>query len=136
MRVVTLSFLLFFISSLALADSPWERSPGLDESQDPRDKVVAYETTANKAKLFHKETLEYSAPNSDARALTLTLNPSKTFQSLDGFGAAITGSTAVNLLKMPEDARRELLIETFSPTEGLGYSYVRVSIGCSDFSRN
>ncbi len=134
MRVVTLSFLLFFISSLALADSPWERSPGLDESQDPRDKVVAYETTANKAKLFHKETLEYSAPNSDARALTLTLNPSKTFQSLDGFGAAITGSTAVNLLKMPEDARRELLIETFSPTEGLGYSYVRVSIGCSDFS--
>ncbi|MDR2679630.1 MAG: glucosylceramidase, partial [Tannerella sp.] len=28
----------------------------------------------------------------------------------------------------------KFLKETFSPTEGMGYSYIRISIGCSDFS--
>jgi glucosylceramidase len=53
---------------------------------------------------------------------------------MDGFGAAITGSTAYNLLKMRAEDRAVFFKETFSVSEGLGFSYVRVSIGCSDFS--
>ena len=138
MRSFFIPFFLFFClfyGSGAFADNPWEPSPGLDETLDPADKIVAYETTANKARLFHKETLDYlESPQAIEPELTIALQPNKTRQTLDGFGAAITGSSAVNLLHMPEDARRALLLETFSPTQGLGYSYVRVSIGCSDFS--
>lgn len=65
---------------------------------------------------------------------TVNINPSVTYQPIDGFGAAITGSTAVNLLKMSTDDRAAFLKKTFSKTEGYGFSYIRVSIGCSDFS--
>lgn len=64
----------------------------------------------------------------------LTLQPGNTFQTIDGFGAAITYSAAYNLMKMSTADRHRLLVKTFSPKKGYGWSYVRVSIGCSDFS--
>lgn len=64
----------------------------------------------------------------------LTLQPGTTFQTIDGFGAAITYSAAYNLMKMPAADRHRLLVKTFSPPNGYGWSYLRVSIGCSDFS--
>lgn len=66
-------------------------------------------------------------------APTLKLDEGTRFQTIDGFGAAITGSTAYNLSLMPAEARQRFLEETFSP-QRYGFSYVRVSIGCSDFS--
>ncbi|MDE6503881.1 MAG: glucosylceramidase [Muribaculaceae bacterium] len=74
----------------------------------------------------------FSTPKTDAP--TITVKPATLLQEIDGFGAAITGSTAYNLMRMPEDRRREFLHETFSRNGGYGMSYVRVSIGCSDFS--
>lgn len=56
------------------------------------------------------------------------------YQTIDGFGAAITGATAFNLMKMEKADREEFLKETFSVSDGFGMSYVRVPIGCSDFS--
>lgn len=73
--------------------------------------------------------MESPAPN----APTLQLNQAIRYQTIDGFGAAITGSTAYNLSLMPAEAREKFLEETFAP-DRYGFSYVRVSIGCSDFS--
>ncbi len=64
----------------------------------------------------------------------IVLKPSETYQSIDGFGFAITYSSCYNLLKMSKEDRTQLLTKTFSPTEGYGVSYVRISIGCNDFS--
>jgi glucosylceramidase len=69
-----------------------------------------------------------------AIATTITLNPSVRFQQIDGFGAAITGSTCYNLLRMSQENRAKLLTETFDTISGDGYSYIRISIGASDFS--
>lgn len=66
-------------------------------------------------------------------SLSIQLDPNQRFQHIDGFGAAITGSTAYNLSLMPAEKRKAFLEETFSPNR-YGFSYVRVSIGCSDFS--
>jgi len=85
----------------------------------------AYDLTKRKTDLNNKLSM---SPN------TVTLNPNVTYQTMDGFGAAITGSTCYNLSLMTESNRKEFLKETFSPTEGLGFSYIRISIGCSDFS--
>ena len=65
---------------------------------------------------------------------TITMKPSDTYQVIDGFGAAITGSTAYNLLRMSVANLAKLLKETFDPFTGMGYSYIRISIGASDFS--
>ena len=65
----------------------------------------------------------------------VTLLPKQTFQTMDGFGVAITGSTCYNLMRMTEANRETFLRETFSDGgDGFGFSYVRVAIGCSDFS--
>ncbi len=65
---------------------------------------------------------------------TVFLDEAQSFQTMDGFGAAITGSSSYNLMMMSAANRKAFLEETFSPTNGYGFSYVRVSIGCSDFS--
>lgn len=99
------------------------------------DKVVtAYVTTASRSSEFVKSKMAFSSKVDNMSPLTVTLVPSQQYQVIDGFGAAITGSSAYNLLKMSSEDRIRFLTETFSDTEGMGQSYVRVAIGCSDFS--
>ena len=95
--------------------------------------VAIYVTTANRLSDFKKDSVIFST-TANMSPSTITLDPAQRFQTMDGFGAAITGSTAYNLLKMAPADRTKFLKETFSATEGMGYSYVRISIGCSDFS--
>jgi len=105
---------------------------GSNKNTKTKGDVVVYVTTADRLSDFKRDSVSFSnvqdAPN------TITLDPSQRFQTMDGFGAAITGSTAYNLLKMAPADRTKFLKETFSVTEGMGYSYIRISIGCSDFS--
>ncbi len=63
----------------------------------------------------------------------IVIDPATRYQEIDGFGAAITGSTCYNLMQMSAEDRKAFLNDTFSP-EQYGFSYVRISIGCSDFS--
>lgn len=56
------------------------------------------------------------------------------YQTIDGFGLAVTQAACYNLLKMPEEDRTRILTEIFSPTDGYGSSLIRVCIGGSDFS--
>lgn len=96
--------------------------------------VDLYVTTANKSMLFTSIPLSFSTKPNMNLETTITMNPAEKFQQIDGFGAAITGSTCYNLLKMSAVNRAKLLKETFDPAIGMGYSYIRISIGASDFS--
>ena len=54
-----------------------------------------------------------------------------TYQEIDGFGAALTHSSA---LLINNDPDRDLIIEKlFSKSEGIGMTYIRLAIGASDF---
>lgn len=96
--------------------------------------VWSLTSSANKSFDLKEATIQAQEGSSMAPS-TIKINPSETYQTIDGFGAAITGAAAENLLKMSDADRRAFLTQTFSPTEGYGYSYIRVPIGCSDFSR-
>lgn len=76
----------------------------------------------------------YFSQNDNMAPTNIKINPAERYQEMDGFGAAITGSTCYNLLLMQPEDRKRFLTETFSDSEGYGFSYIRVSIGCSDFS--
>lgn len=95
--------------------------------------VSVFVTTANRLQDFKKQSATFSK-KSNMSPSTIKLEPAIRYQSIDGFGSAITGSTCYNLLKMKPEERSKFLKETFSTTEGMGQSYVRISIGCSDFS--
>lgn len=63
---------------------------------------------------------------------TITVEASKRYQSMEGFGFALTGGSAMLIRKMSPAARANLLKELFSPDDGIGISYLRISIGASD----
>jgi glucosylceramidase len=96
-------------------------------------KATLYTTDVSGSYALTKSTADISTKSNMAPS-TITVTPSTTYQTMDGFGAAITYSTAYNLLKMSQTDRTAFLKQTFSDTDGYGFSYVRVSIGCSDFS--
>lgn len=95
--------------------------------------VTIYVTTNNRSYDFAKQYVNFS-DRSNMSPTTITLDPATKYQVMDGFGAAVTGSTCYNLLRMNQADRTNFLRETFSETEGMGLSYIRISIGCSDFS--
>lgn len=107
--------------------------PDPDQPGTVASDVDLYITTANGSKKFFHDSIAFnSKPNMSP--YTITLNPAESYQVMEGFGAAITGSTCYNLLKMSAGDRARLLKETFDPVSGMGYSYIRISMGCSDFS--
>lgn len=108
--------------------------PGTDPVVPPvnSDAPVAYVTTADRSELFAAETLEFGKTASMSPYI-ITLKPDTKYQSVEGFGPAMTGSTCYNLLRMSQTDRTALLKELFDKKEGCGISLVRVSIGSSDF---
>lgn len=102
------------------------------EPIDNTSPIKAYTVSDNGVHRIDAAELTFNGvKDSDA---TITLLPDRRFQKIDGFGFAITGSTGYNLSKMNADDRKAFLTRTFSPEYGFGVSYVRVPIGCSDFS--
>jgi len=68
-------------------------------------------------------------------AADITLDTSRTFQTITGFGAAMTDSSAWLLDHVLDDDQRfAFLQEMFGPPPGLNLDMTRVSIGASDFS--
>ena len=61
----------------------------------------------------------------------VTIDPSTTYQTVDGFGPAITGATCYNLLQMSQADRTAILRKCFDLETGAGFSFIRVHIGGS-----
>ena len=98
-------------------------------------KAEVYVTSSAGEEQFRFEQLD----NADLRDIApsegnfIQLMPEYRRQPVYGFGAAITGSTCYNLLQMSEEDREAILKECFSPDE-VAMSFIRISIGASDFS--
>jgi glucosylceramidase len=68
--------------------------------------------------------------------IQLAVDSGQRYQTMDGFGAALTGSAAYVIYNyLDETARSQLLRTLFDPDEGIGLSYLRLTVGASDFSR-
>src|SRR5271163_2970539 len=68
-------------------------------------------------------------------APVLTVDDAQHFQSIDGFGFALTGGSAQLLMRMGAAKRAALLKELFTTGgDGIGVSYLRLSIGSSDMN--
>ncbi len=65
----------------------------------------------------------------------ISVDHKQTYQTMDGFGFALTGGSATPILKMSDESRAKLLHELFA-TDGnsIGISYLRLSIGASDLN--
>jgi glucosylceramidase len=69
------------------------------------------------------------------RGLQIHVDPARQYQTIEGFGASFTDSSAWLIQRRMNAAQREALLrELFDPETGLGLSLTRVPIGASDFS--
>ncbi|MBB4639526.1 glucosylceramidase [Longimicrobium terrae] len=96
--------------------------------------VRAFVTTGNRTKFLDSAGVRFTT--AAAPELVINVDTSRTYQTMVGFGAAFTdASTWLIQTKMRADQRQGLLNDLFSPTSGLGLSFMRMTMGSSDFSR-
>lgn len=133
-RYILFSILLCCTTVLSACSSDNDgKKENPDPEPTPTGDVKIYVTTNNRSLDFAQKSVDFNTkPNMSPT--TVTLDPTVRYQTMDGFGAAVTGSSCFNLLKMTQEDRTKFLKETFSETEGMGQSYIRIAIGCSDFS--
>jgi glucosylceramidase len=94
---------------------------------------VLESTTDLKESLQEKESLHFG----DTRlpALTLRVDPAKSYQQMEGFGASITDSSGWLLFnKLDGSQRKELMEKLFDRNRGIGLNIVRQPMGASDFA--
>jgi O-glycosyl hydrolase len=60
---------------------------------------------------------------------SIVVDPTRTYQTMSGFGASITDTTAYSLNSLSAGKRNQLMQELFSPTAGIGMSYLRQPLG-------
>lgn len=67
----------------------------------------------------------------------ITVDTTKKFQDVDGFGYTLTGGSATLIKSLPAAIKSNLLQDLFGNTaQSIGVSYLRISIGASDLSAN
>jgi len=101
----------------------------------PAQKVATWLTTPDGSSLFAQQPTNLRFTTGAASAPIIDIDDKQTFQSIDGFGYALTGGSAELLMRMTPEKRAALLHELFTPdSTNIGASYLRVSIGSSDMN--
>ena len=72
--------------------------------------------------------------NNETSYPSITINEDEQMQEIEGFGAALTGSSAYLINNLSTSQKNSLLSNLFDPENGAGMSYLRLTIGASDFS--
>jgi glucosylceramidase len=97
----------------------------------PSGEVQAWSTYGTRR--FAREGALRWQPVAGSAADTITLDPSKRFQEILGFGGAFTDAACYMFNSMPAGAREELLREFFSP-KAMNFNVCRSCVGSSDYS--
>ncbi|MBV7529090.1 glycoside hydrolase family 30 beta sandwich domain-containing protein [Chitinophaga sp. sic0106] len=98
-------------------------------------KVEAWISNPDRSALLQKQTNSLSFTNTDNGTPVIDVDATKQFQSIDGFGFTLTGGSATHINQMPGAAQDALLKELFlTKGNGIGISYLRLSIAASDLS--
>ena len=98
--------------------------------------VKVYLTAKNTAsRLTETETLHFTdKPQPAETEVSVFVDPSKTFQTMLGIGAALTDASAETFYKLPKDKQKEFMTAYFDKEKGIGYTLARTHIQSSDFS--
>jgi glucosylceramidase len=115
------------VALLALASSA--------ASAQKKGEVAVWLTNPDKSALFErqKETVHFTKVATQGPAIEV--DAQRKYQPIDGFGFALTGGSAQHLIRMEPAKRAAILQEIFAAGgNGIGVSYLRLSIGASDLN--
>jgi glucosylceramidase len=131
MRQRRLTVALGTAAALTVAAVPSAAASSGDGSHSPAAHV--WVTSPDRSELLHdRGTVPFTTAATSQ--LTITVDPSRTYQTVDGFGASITDSSAAVLYRLDAAARERAMRSLFDPGQGIGVSALRQPIGSSDFT--
>ncbi len=97
--------------------------------------VQVWLTKGDKTKLLSHEPDALIKSTASAIFPVILVDTSVSYQTIEGYGAALTGSSAYLInRKLNSVDRQNLLKDLFSHETGIGISYLRLTMGASDFS--
>jgi glucosylceramidase len=92
-------------------------------------------TNPDKSALFQKQNITQTISGVSESTPVIEVDETQTYQTMDGFGFALTGGSAILINRMSAAKQDSLLQELFAADGSkIGISYLRVSIGASDLS--
>ncbi|MGZ5009097.1 MAG: glucosylceramidase, partial [Methylobacter sp.] len=92
-------------------------------------------TSADQRFLFQRQPDDLNFTDNTNELPAITVDAERTYQAIEGFGFSLTGGSAMLISRLPEAERSSLLRELFLPGgDGIGISFLRLSIGASDLS--
>jgi glucosylceramidase len=94
--------------------------------------VLLFETN-KKGDRFKQTKLKFTSNDVSNDSFTLTIDKSKTYQKIIGFGGAFTDANGINLNTLPKDLASNVIKDYFSEN-GIEYTMGRVPIAGCDFS--
>lgn len=131
------AFVLSGCVVLGCACSPSQQSSGASPAvaTTPAGAVEAWVSTTDGSRRLAREsdlTLSLASGAAD-----IEIDPGQRYQAMLGFGAALTDSSAWLIQNKLDAPRRAALLEDlFSAERGIGLSFMRLTVGSSDFSRS
>lgn len=129
--------LLALILTLTLSGCKGKDNEPPDNPIPPTDSIIAqvFLTRGDQIKLFNNEGKLLIKTVGSTNWPVIVIDTAVRFQTIEGYGAALTGSSAYLLnRKMNALNRKTLLKDLFDPITGIGISYLRLTMGASDFS--
>jgi glucosylceramidase len=94
--------------------------------------VSVWETTTNQSQLLAAQAGTTFAPGNSSQSQVIAITPGTTYQTMTGFGASFTDSSANLVYNSP--LRNAIMTKLFDPNQGIGLDFLRQPIGASDFS--
>jgi glucosylceramidase len=92
-------------------------------------------TNPDKSALFERQKSPLALAAADNGNPTIDVDEKQKFQTIDGFGYALTGGSAQHLVRMDAGHRAAILKELFAfGDSGIGVSYLQLTIGASDLN--
>jgi glucosylceramidase len=97
--------------------------------------VSMWLTTSDQAQLLAKQNVSLLFNTTTNSNTTINVDSTTTYQTIDGFGFALTGGSAYVINAMPAAQSNALIKELFATdSTGINISYIRVTLGASDMS--
>jgi len=97
--------------------------------------LAVWLTTADQTLLLQRQADDLRFADNANDFPVITVDAGQTYQVMEGFGFSLTGGSAMLISCLPAPDRSALLRELFLPDgDGIGVSFLRLSIGASDLS--
>ncbi|MBF9239294.1 RICIN domain-containing protein [Hymenobacter sp. BT683] len=130
MKKLSRPFYSLLAATLALLPLSASR-PAAPLANEP---VSVWITTGDQSKLLQAQANVSFSSSAPGAGTTITVNEGTTYQSMDGFGASMTGSSAFLLNRRMSTSQRDALLNDLFGSGGIRLGFLRHTMGGSDFS--